>query len=237
MSFDETRTDFHRLMDEVRTDLIHMGAHVIEGISAVTSALLTGDVAASDQQVSADDELDLLSIEGEEKVIRLLALQQPVASDLRFLITDLKMIGEIERSGDLVTNIAKAVPRLQGVDLSPRLRGLIEQMREQAERLYSLAMSSYADRDGGLASALGDLDDQLDELHNLFVDAVFVCRSEHTLTTQQAVQLAVIGRFYERIGDHAVNIGQRVHYLVTGELPEHAGAARARARREAESAE
>ncbi len=236
MSNDETRTQFQTLLEQLRTDLVHMGAMVIEGISAVTEALLAVDVAASDQIVTADDELDLLSLEAEEMCIEMLALQQPVAIDLRTIVTDLKMVAEIERSGDLVTNIAKAIPRIQGVELEPRLRGLIDRMREQAVKLFGLAIDAYSEGDAGLASALGDLDDRLDDLHNDFIDTVFSSRTDRLLTTQQAVQLAVIGRFYERIGDHAVNIGERVQYLVTGELPEHAGAQRARARREAESA-
>ena len=237
MTTEEVRSDFRQLMEEVRSDLVHMGAHVIESVNAVTQALLTVDVAASDQLITADDELDLLSIEAEEKCIRMLALQQPVAIDLRVILTDLRMISEIERSGDLATNIAKAIPRLQGVELEPRLRGLLDRMREQAVKLFGIAMDAYTERDAGLASALGDLDDRLDELHNDYLDTVFSSRSDRVLTTQQAVQLAVIGRFYERIGDHAVNIGERVQYLVTGELPEHAGAQRARARREAETSE
>lgn len=232
MSADETRSQFHALMDEVRQELVHMAAMVSEGVNAVTAALLAGDVASADQIVTADDELDLLSIEAEEKCVRLLALQQPVAVDLRTILTDLKMIAEIERSGDLVTNIAKAIGRIQGVELEPRLRGLIDRMREQAVKLISLAMEAYADRDAGLASVIGDLDDRLDELHNDFIDTVFSSRADRLLTTQQAVQLAVIGRFYERIGDHAVNISERIQYLVTGELPEHTGAQRARVRRD-----
>jgi len=235
MAQDETRTGFRQLMEDVRTDLVHMGALVIEGISTVTQALLAGDVIAADKIVAADDELDLLSIEAEEKCVQMLALQQPVAIDLRVILTDLKMIAEIERSGDLVTNIGKAIPRIRGVELEPRLRGLLDRMREQAVKLFGLALDAYTERDAGLASALGDLDDRLDELHNDFIETVFSSRSDRVITTQQAVQLAVIGRFYERIGDHAVNIGERVQFLVNGVMPEHTGAQRARARRDAET--
>ena len=186
----------------------------------------------ADQISTQDDEIDLLSVEAEEKCIRMLALQQPVAVDLRTILTDLRMVSEIERSGDLVSNIAKGIGRIQGVELEPRLRGLIDRMCEQAVRLTTLAIDSYADKDAALAGALGELDDRLDELHNDYIDTVFSSRFDRYITTQQAVQLAVIGRFYERIGDHAVNIGERVQYLVTGELPEHKGAQRARIRRE-----
>lgn len=229
---EETRSEFHQLMDEVRSDLVRMGGLVTEGIASVTVALLANDLAMADQISTQDDEIDLLSVEAEEKCIRMLALQQPVAVDLRTILTDLRMVSEIERSGDLVSNIAKGIGRIQGVELEPRLRGLIDRMCEQAVRLTTLAIDSYADKDAALAGALGELDDRLDELHNDYIDTVFSSRFDRYITTQQAVQLAVIGRFYERIGDHAVNIGERVQYLVTGELPEHKGAQRARIRRE-----
>ena len=229
---EETRSEFHQLMDEVRSDLVRMGGLVTEGIASVTVALLANDLAMADQISTQDDEIDLLSVEAEEKCIRMLALQQPVAVDLRTILTDLRMVSEIERSGDLVSNIAKGIGRIQGVELEPRLRGLIDRMCEQAVRLTTLAIDSYADKDAALAGALGELDDRLDELHNDYIDTVFSSRFDRYITTQQAVQLAVIGRFYERIGDHAVNIGERVQYLVTGELPEHTGAHRARIRRE-----
>lgn len=229
---EEVRTEFHQLMDEVRADLVQMGGMVIERLAGATSALLAGDIGSADQIITADDELDLLSLEAEEKCVELLALQQPVAVDLRTILTDLRMISEIERSGDLVTNIAKAVGRLQGADLGPRIRGLIDRMRQQAVRLTAMALDAYADRDAGLASVLGEVDDVLDDLHDEFLDAVFASCNAGQITTQQAVQLGAVGRFYERIGDHAVNVAQRVEFLVTGQMPEHLGANRARARRE-----
>ena len=229
---EETRSEFHQLMDEVRSDLVRMGGLVTEGIASVTVALLANDLAMADQISTQDDEIDLLSVEAEEKCIRMLALQQPVAVDLRTILTDLRMVSEIERSGDLVSNIAKGIGRIQGVELEPRLRGLIDRMCEQAVRLTTLAIDSYADKDAALAGALGELDDRLDELHNDYIDTVFSSRFDRYITTQQAVQLAVIGRFYERIGDHAVNIGERVQYLVTGELHKHKGAHSARIQRE-----
>ena len=139
---EETRTEFHQLMDEVRGDLVRMSGLVTEGISTVTQALLGNDIGLADQISSGDDDIDLLSVEAEEKCVRMLALQQPVAVDLRTILTDLRMISEIERSGDLVANIAKGIGRLQGVELDPRLRGLLDRMSEQALRLTSSAMDS-----------------------------------------------------------------------------------------------
>lgn len=229
---DETRIGFHEKLELVGDQLVQMAAYVTEGVGKTTVALLALDIGAADQIITSDDELDLLALEAEEAVIQLLALESPVANDLREIVTDLKLIAEIERSGDLVTNIAKAIGRLQGIELEPSLRGLIDQMCEQCVRLFGHAMDSYRERDVGLARILPELDDRLDELHDEYIQTIFDSRGRHVLNTQQALQLAVIGRFYERIGDHAVNIAERVIYLVTGELPEHAGAMRAKARRD-----
>jgi phosphate transport system protein len=230
----EGRTQFHLELARLKDDMVHMAAMVTEGVSRVTEALLRGDVAAADQIVAGDDELDLFALETEERMIEVIARQAPVASDLRQVLVDLRMVMEIERSGDLVTNIAKAIPRLQGAELNPHLRGLIDQMREQAVNLFHKAIDSYVERDAKLAAIVDELDDRLDQIHVEYLEALFASFGTAAMTPQQGFQLAVIGRFYERIGDHAVNISERVHYMVTGQVPEHAGAERARARRSAE---
>jgi phosphate transport system protein len=153
-----------------------------------------------------------------------------MATDLRAIVTAVRMIAEIERSGDLVVNIAKASRRLFGVPLSARLRGLISQMGEEATRLFRLAIDAYVDCDEGMAAALDDLDDRLDGLQTEFVQEIFLWHNTGGIPVQAAVQLALIARYYERIGDHAVNIGERVRYMITGWLPEHTGAARVAAR-------
>jgi phosphate transport system protein len=181
--------------------------------------------------IEDDDELDLLSLDIEERCYHMLTLQQPVASDLRALVTAIRLVSEIERSGDLMVNVAKAARRIYDAELDPKLRGLIERMGEEAARLFKLSIDAYAEENAGLAAALDDLDDRLDTLHREFIAAIFESRQGTALELQPAVQLALVGRYYERIGDHAVNIGTRVQYMVTGWLPEHGGAARLEARR------
>ena len=158
----------------------------------------------------------------------MLGLQSPMASDMRSLVTAMKLNDEYERSGDLVGNICKGVRRMYGLQLSPNLRGLISQMSEEATRLIRLSVDAYYEGNAGLAAALDDMDDRLDDLHQDFIQAIF---AEHggdgELSLQHAVQLAMLGRFYERLGDHAVNAGERVQYMVTGWLPEHAATVRA----------
>lgn len=229
----EIRTAYHHELERLRHEIVRMAAMVVEGISQVTEALLRLDVAAADQIIAGDDDLDLIALETEEALIGVMALQAPVAVDLRELLGEIHMVSEIERSGDLVTNIAKAVPRLQGAELSPQVRGLIEQMLEEAVKLYTKAIEAYVDRDSSLASTIDEFDDRLDEAQRRYLEALFICFGTAQLTPQQGLQLAVIGRFYERIGDHAVNISERVQYMVTGKMPQHTGAERARARRDA----
>jgi phosphate transport system protein len=230
-----SRTVFRDQMDEVRGEIVHLAGLVAEAIPRATSALLDADLDAARKLVDGDDVLDVLTLQIEEHCYHLLALQSPMASDLRAVITALRLASEIERCGDLAVNIAKAARRLYGVELESKLRGIIERMSRSAVRLFRLAVDAYADGDAGRAAALDDLDDELDDLHRAFIAAIFESHHSSGVDLRVGVQLALIGRFYERLGDHAVNIGERVQYMVTGWLPEHAGAARAAARGEVEA--
>jgi phosphate transport system protein len=127
-----------------------------------------------------------------------------------------------------MTNVCKATRRIYPTELPPQVRGLLQQMSEEATKLFRMCMDSYVEGDSGLAAALDDIDDRLDQLHADYIQAVLTWGGDGDI--QPAVQLALIGRYYERIGDHAVNIGERVRYMVDGWLPEQAGAARVDAR-------
>lgn len=226
----EQRKSFHQDLDEIRDEIVQLGALVREFIPRGTEVLLAGDMGGALDLIDADDELDALTLRIEQKCYTVLARQQPMASDLRGIVTAVWLTGELERSGDLMVNVAKAARRIYGATLDPRLRGLIERMSEEASRLISLSLDAYVERDASLGAALGDIDDALDALHGDYIEAIFDAHSADSLGLQPAVQLALVGRYYERIGDHAVNIGQRVQYMVTGWLPEQTGAARLRAR-------
>ena len=225
----ETRTTFHQQLDEIKRDLIRVSAKVIDTIMRGTHALLDVDLGAAQALIDGDDEIDLATLEIEERCFTILALQQPVATDLRAVMTAIRLTSEVERSADLMVNVAKAARRLYGRELPPALRSLLLAMAEEAARLYGMAMDAYADGDSALAGALDDLDDRLDQMHRDYIQAILEIHAD-AKDVQMAVQLALVGRYYERIGDHAVNIGERVQYMVTGWLPEHTGAARAAAR-------
>jgi phosphate transport system protein len=230
----EIRTSYHQQLDDIRRDLIRIAARVTETIMKGTSALLDNDQGAPQAVIEGDDEIDDLTLDVAERCFTILARQQPMAGDMRAIVTAIRLTSEIERSGDLMVNVAKATRRLYGSPIPVGLRGLLEAMAAEAVRLYQLAMDAYGQGDATLAAAIDDMDDRLDQLHKDYVQAILELDVQDV---QVAVQLALVGRNYERIGDHAVNIGERVQYMVTGWLPEHAGAARFRARHAAEDVE
>ena len=228
----ELRKSFHGELAEVHAELLRIGAQVIEAIPRATRVLLDADLEGADLMIQGDDEIDARCIDVEEHCYRILALQAPVASDLRAIIVALKMTSEIERSGDLAVNICKAARRIYGHEMNPKLRGLISKMSEQAQQLFAAAMEAYDETDPAKAAALDDMDNFLDDLQRQFIQVIFESHAGGSIDLQVAVQLGVVSRFYERIGDHAVNIGEKVRFLATGWVPEHIGAVRHRLRQD-----
>lgn len=233
----ENRSHLDDLLNEVDGHLIAMLDFTIDGIGKATNALISGDVEAADRLIMADDQVDLLSVDVEEICLQTLVTQHPVATDLRVIVAALHMNTDIERSADLCSNIGKAVGRLQGVRLPDRLGELIVEMADQATILFERARTAYVQRDVGLASSIDELDDILDDLHYNYVGAVLLAAGKGEILPEQAVQLALVGRFYERIGDHAENLGARMQYMISGWRPEASGAERARASAPADHAE
>ncbi len=215
----EIRRSYHEQLDDLAHDVSRLGALAAEAIAAGTEALLEADLAAADRVITADMFLDDLTHSIEERAYRLLALQQPMASDLRRLVTILRIIHEIERVGDLIVNVAKTTRRLYPFETPPRIRGLIARMGNQAAVQLRVALEAFAEEDAPRALALPDMDDVMDELQKDLFRAIFATGDEGEAGLHRAVQVALVGRYYERIADHAVNVGQRVAYMVTGELP------------------
>ena len=223
---DEIRKNYHKHLDEIRQELVRISARVTESIPKAPNVLLDQDLNTAEAMIVADDEIDARSVEVEDNCIRVLALQAPVAGDLRQVVAALKISAELERTADLVVNICKAARRIYGHELDPKLRGLVLKMSEQARALMSEATSAYLDLDAARAAAIDDMDSFLDDLQRQFIQAIFESHAAARIDLQVAIQMAVVARFYERIGDHAVNVGEKVRYVVTGWLPEHTGAAR-----------
>lgn len=231
----ERRVVYHRELDELTRGVIRLGAMACETIPRATQALLGGNLADAQAVIDEDDAIDGLTLELEERCVEIIALQAPMAGDLRRLITIIKLVAEIERSADLAVNICKASRRIYGTELSPGIRGLVASMSREANKLLRLSIDAFADDNHSLAMALGDIDDELDQLNRDMVEAIFAAHTAGTIDLAGAVQLALISRYYERIGDHAVNIGERVTFMVTGWTPEHLGKMRATLRAGGES--
>src|SRR4051812_19906873 len=164
--------------------------------------------------MARDDVIDDLYLQAEQAIQQSLARQSPMAADLRFLLTVLRIVPELERSHDLAEHIARRSMRGLSAELSPRVRGIIEQMGNIGVEMWRMTADAWIERDPELAGRLDTNDDELDELL-VSLTAELVSGST---PVPVVLELALVGRFFERLGDHAVNIARRVRYLANGEI-------------------
>ena len=216
---EELRKQYHEQLQELRDDTVRLAAMADEEVADGTQALLDGDLAAAQRVIRRDKELDDLFHRTEEHAHFILARQSPMASELRMVVAVMRVVHEIERCGDLMVNVAKAARRLHPHGLDPKVRGLIDRMGAQARDQLRLAVEAFADDDLDKAATVEDMDDVMDDLTKSLFRAIFMGGAPDESALQRAVQVALVGRYYERIADHAVNVSQRVHFMVTGELP------------------
>jgi phosphate transport system protein len=215
----EMRHTYHGQLDDLRVDVVRLGLMATDAIAAGTEAFLEADLAGADRVIHFDKTIDELTHSLEERCYTTLARQQPMASDLRMVVAVLRTIHEIERTGDLMVNVAKTTRRLYPVELPHAIHRIIEQMGHQAGVQMRLSIEAFAESDCVRAMALEDMDDVMDELQRQLFRTIFALGRADEAGLQQMVQIALVGRFYERMADHAVNIGERVTYMVTGEMP------------------
>ena len=182
----------HDELLELRSELLRVTASLVESIPRATQILLDQDLEGAEYQILADDEIDSRTMELEDRCIALMALHAPVASELRHAVTIMKMSADIERSADLVVNICKVARRIHGIQLDPKMRGLIGRMGTQAQILFRHAIQAYADLDLPMAKAVDDMDLFLDYLHRQFIESIFECHSAGTIDISVAIQMAVL---------------------------------------------
>ena len=216
----ELRQGFHEDLDRIRKQVSTIGAYIVELIPRVTDIMLSNDLEGAERVIRADQDIDDRVIETEELILKVLALQSPVAGDLREVTSALKVIADMERSADLACNICKAARRIHGYEMDPKLRGLIQKLGDQATKEYRKAVDSYVNRDVMESAALGDIDELLDNLQRQFLQQIIESHASQAIELQVAVQLTLVARFYERLGDHAVNLASRVRFIEEGRLPE-----------------
>jgi phosphate transport system protein len=205
------RVSFSAHLEEIERLVMRQFGLVIEGIAGATTVLLSDDVEAAKQLIARDEIIDDLEYQIEESVEQQLLLESPVARDFRFLMTVSRIVPELERSGDLAEHVAAEAARGFGRALTPPLRGAVQDMGDIAGAMWRRASDAFRDHDGTAGEELDEVDDELDALHRRFVD-----EAAQQLTGEQVSSAALVGRYYERLGDHAVNIAKRITYLATG---------------------
>ena len=213
------RNTYHDELDAISASLVEMTNLVGSAMSRATTALLDADLTLAEMVITNDDVVDALYRDIENKAFDLLARQQPVASDLRVLVTSLRMVADLERMGDNAAHVAKiARRRYPSSAVPPALRSTVLQMGHAAEEIVAKAGSVVAGRDLELAAQLEKDDDVMDELHRQLFTAILDDRWDQGV--EAAIDITLVGRHYERFADHAVSVARRVVYLVTGERPD-----------------
>jgi len=203
------RQEFQRELEGIEAKVIELFAMVAEDLPGATRALLTGDNEVVRTLAERERVIDALYPEIEQLANREILLQAPVASDLRFLLSVVRIVPELERSHDLVVDIARRADHLLGEDLTPRARGLIERMGDLASGMWRQAADSWYQRDRSAAFALSERDDDMDELYASLTAEL----ASGQMALPVTMEMTLVARFYERLGDHAVNIARRVIYL------------------------
>lgn len=209
------RSLFHEELDFISDQLVQMSQLAAQALERATKALMEADLALAEQVISDDEQIDALRRDLENRAIDALARQQPVATDLRQLVTALRMSSDLERSGDLARHVAKlARMRYPLVAVPEDLRGIFGEMSVLAHDMMLRAGEIVSAHDPQGARELQTRDDRMDSLHREVFRLLLDPETERE--TQEAVDATLLGRYYERFADHAVSVAIRVVFLVTG---------------------
>ena len=219
-SFDEhteIRTHFEEQLAEIQIRMVDLGTQVLTNLRRTNEIVLENRLDEVATVVEADEPINVEYSALEERVFQILALQQPVASDLRFLVICTRVLYEIERSGDLAVNIAKSVERVDGIPADPTVLSLLGRLTEASANMFARGIEALATMDHEIGYAAEEEDELTDNLtRDLFA---LVTDKQEGLGLEVAVTLFYIGRFFERIADHGVNIASNVTFAVTAHYP------------------
>ena len=211
------RSAFQEELDGVTQTLVDLSALVSDAISRATHALLTADIKEAEAVIEADDRVDDIQHELDARIIDIIARQQPVASDLRALVTALRMSADLERMGDMAHHIAK-ITRLRHPNsaVPSELLLTIEEMGKVARSISDKVGGVINSRDVDTAMEVEKDDDEMDKLHRKLFTTLMDESWAHG--TETAIDITLSGRYYERYADHAVSVARRVYFLVTGKF-------------------
>ncbi|WP_028548056.1 phosphate signaling complex protein PhoU [Paenibacillus sp. UNC451MF] len=211
----DTRTSFHQNVDELQQSLLKMGSLVEESISMAVDALARLDDKLAKKIVVEDDIIDGMMLEIEERCLRLIALQQPMASDLRIIGTALKIATDLERISDHAVDIAKIAIRLSGEELIKPLED-IPHMAVLVRDMLHESLLSYTERNIHRAAALAEKDDEVDKMYSNLMNEIIGMMNSEFARNRQLSHLMFVAHYLERVADHCTNIGEGVIYIVTG---------------------
>ena len=209
------REQFQEELDGVSATLVQMAGLVRVAMDNATTALLTTDLTLAEKVIADDTIIDDMQHELDARTINLIARQSPVASDLRTLVTSLRMSADLERMGDLAHHIAKSARmRYPATAVPPELSLTIEEMGRVCSKIIEKVSTVLEKRDSDRALEVEKDDDQIDGLHRKIIQTLLDPNWKHGVET--AIDMTLLGRYYERCADHAVSIARRVYFLVTG---------------------
>lgn len=215
------RANYQDGLDSIADDLVTMTRLVGVAMTDATVALVDADRARAESVIDGDAEVDRVYRDVEQRAFELLARHQPVATDLRAVITSLRMVADLERSGDLALHVAKLARRRYPDSAVPaELADTFRRMGVVAADISAKAGVVIATRDTDVAAEVETDDDEMDHLHRTLFATML--GPEWTHGVESAIDVALLGRYYERFADHAVSVARRVVYLVTGAMPETA---------------
>jgi len=200
------RVGYHRELDAIDQKVVRLFALVSEAVAAANEALLGDDTDALVIVRAGERTIDSLMLELETDIERLMLLQAPVAGELRYALALIRIVPELERSGDLAEHIAKRAGTGMAAQLTPTARGMLERMGTIAADIWRSAADAFADRDPAAGDALEIADDELDDLHTALTTELL----SGGASPARAADATLVARFYERLGDHAVHIAVRV---------------------------
>jgi phosphate transport system protein len=211
------RSVFQDELDGVSQTLFELSVMVSDSMAKATRALIGKNLPLAEEVITFDEKIDTVQHDLDARIIDIIARQQPVASDLRALVTALRMSADLERMGDLAHHVAKVVRLRHPASAVPeQLSQLIESMGEAAEKIAAKTGVVISTRDTALAAQVEKDDDEMDELHRKLISKLVEPSWPHGVET--AIDLTLLGRYYERYADHAVSVSRRVIFLVTGKF-------------------
>jgi phosphate transport system protein len=212
---------FHDQLDELKQRLLAMSERAESLVDLAVEALLTRDLDKAEAVVAGDRDVDELEIEIESMAVQLLALQQPMARDLRFIISAIKASSDLERVGDHAVNIAQSAQRLIAAKTTITPDAAIEEMARRARQMLGQAIDAFVRADGGLGRAVCLMDDEVDKLNDGLFRIVVTHILEDPKTISTALELLLVGRNLERVADLSTNIGEDAVYLAEGKQIKH----------------